>query len=114
MVEQTPLDSNPRLNISSPAAEALGTSFDEPADHAKAHSMGFEPDAAGFGDANEPIDLDDEARCGREQLRLVEQQFTAYFLAKIGPSRQTEAIRQGVLTTLEQVLASKYGESSAA
>ena len=72
MVEQTPLDSNPRLNISSPAADALGTSFDEPAEHAKAHSMGFEPDGAGFGDANEPIDLDDEARCGREQLRRVE------------------------------------------
>mmetsp|Transcript_42244 Transcript_42244/g.55664 ORF Transcript_42244/g.55664 Transcript_42244/m.55664 type:complete len:87 (+) Transcript_42244:21-281(+) len=86
MVEQTS-DSNPRLNISSPAAEALITSFEGPAENAKAHSMGFEAEVANFGEHDEPIDFDGEARSCREQLRRVEQQFTAYFLAKIGPSR---------------------------
>ena len=79
------------MNISSPAV-APGSSFSDQAEQEiKAHSTGFEAEiAAGFdvgADVDEPIDLDGEVRCYHEMLKRVEQQFTAYFLAKIGPSR---------------------------
>ena len=69
----------------------------------------FEPEDAFQED---PIDLDGEANCSMQMLKQVEQQFIAYFLKKIGPSRKTEEIRQSVYSTLTEILDSKYGKSA--
>ena len=61
-------------------------------------------DGGYFGEQEDPIDLDGEARCSMQMLKGVERHFIDYFIEKVGPSLKTEQVRESVFSTLTQIL----------